>query len=502
MGSSLLPLLTAAEMRRWDRRAIDEAGVPEAVLMESAGRAAAGVLQRLFPEGRVVAAVGAGNNGGDALVTVRTLSAWGREVAVLPVGGAELRADLLHGWEVRSCDAAALTGAAVLVDGILGTGARGAPRRAQAGVIRAMNATGVPIVALDGPSGVDLSTGAVPGEAIRARVTIAFGAPKRGLLLFPGRVHAARVTAVEIGFPPLAAGSYAAALTTPAWVREHLPVVPANAHKGITGAVTIVAGRAGMAGASVMAAMGALRAGAGMVRVVGPEENRIVAQAAVPEALFVGRAGDVDGALAAADAVLAGPGMGTDDEAHELLRRILRLPAARLVLDADALTLLADDPGLLEQGAARRVVLTPHPGEMGRLLGREAATVVADPLGAAGEAAARFRCTVLLKGAPSLVAAPGEPILVNPTGTSGVATGGMGDTLAGIVAALLAAGADVRTAAALAIFLAGRAAEMARRGRSLLPRDIAATLPLALAEPDRADGLDLPGVLLDLPEAE
>ncbi|HLM69599.1 MAG TPA: NAD(P)H-hydrate epimerase, partial [Longimicrobium sp.] len=188
-GAARVPVLTSDEMRAWDAHAIQSLGVPEAVLMESAGRAAAAVVQRLYPAGRVVCAVGSGNNGGDAVVVARTLRAWGRDVATVQAGSRIPDAALLHGWTVDAADAGrmedAFRGAGVIVDGLLGTGATGAPRGAYADAIAAMNAAGSPVVALDGPSGVDLTTGAAAGEAVRAAVTVTFGAPKRGLLLFP-----------------------------------------------------------------------------------------------------------------------------------------------------------------------------------------------------------------------------------------------------------------------------------------------------------------------------
>ncbi|HEX8394233.1 MAG TPA: NAD(P)H-hydrate epimerase, partial [Longimicrobium sp.] len=193
-ASADLPVLTADEMRAWDSSSIQRTGIPERVLMETAARAAASVVQRLAPAGRVVVAVGSGNNGGDALVLARTMAAWGRDVLAVQVGSRMPDDALLHGWSVpvvaAEGAAEAFREAAVIVDGLLGTGATGAPREAYAAAIRAMNDAGRPVVALDGPSGVDLSTGAAPGEAVRAAVTVTFGAPKRGLLLFPGRTHA------------------------------------------------------------------------------------------------------------------------------------------------------------------------------------------------------------------------------------------------------------------------------------------------------------------------
>jgi hydroxyethylthiazole kinase-like uncharacterized protein yjeF len=503
-GAEHVPLLTALEMRAWDDHATGVLAIPDRVLMEAAGRAAAGVVQRLYPQGRVVAAVGAGNNGGDALVLLRALHGWGRDVCAIPLADRALRPELLHGWDIPIGEAseapALLASAGVIVDGMLGTGARGAPRETAARLIEMINDAAAPVAALDGPSGVDLTDGSTPGAAVQADVTIAFGAPKRGLLLFPGRRCAGRIIAVEIGLPPLA--SVAARVVTPSWAHARLPAVPANAHKGTLGTVTVVAGHPGMAGAAILVGMGAARAGAGKVRFVSPRENRVILQTAVPEALFVDRDNEkLEGAFHDADAVVAGPGMGTDDSAGDALRILIERGEAPLLLDADALNLIAQDHQLLEKAGDRPRLLTPHPGEMARLMGTETGQVVADPFGAVTQAAERFGCAVLLKGMPSLVAAPGETILANVAGHSGIATGGMGDTLAGIAGAFLAQGCSPGDAAALALFFSGRAAQLAGGGRSLLPRDVAEALPAALLEPGGHPALDIAEVCFDLPAA-
>ena len=503
MKGEPLELLTAAEMQRWDAGAIEKGGIPGRVLMESAGRAAARVLHELYPTGRVVAAVGRGKNGGDAVVLLRSLLAWGREVAAFPVGDGPLPSELLHDWKVPvlAGDAGeAFRDADVLVDGILGTGATGAPREREAAVIRALNDAPAPIVALDGPSGIDLTTGAAAGEAVRAEVTVTFGAPKRGLVLFPGREHAGRVVAVEIGLPPIPRGGASAAIITPEWAFGRLPGRAPSGHKGGSGTLAVVAGHPGMGGAAILVAMGALRAGTGKVRSVSHEANRVPLQVTVPEGLFVDRDGDgVEGVLESADALVVGPGMGTDERAIELLRLALRVATGPLLVDADAITLISRDPDLLSGAPVERIVLTPHPGEMGRLAGKDTKEIVADPFAAAEEVAARFGCAVLLKGSPSLVAAPGEPTLVNVAAHSGIATSGMGDTLAGVIGALLGMGAAPREGAAIGLLLAGRAAEAAGLGRSILPRDVAEALPGVFADASPFGSLRLPEVRLDLP---
>ncbi|MEX2571034.1 MAG: NAD(P)H-hydrate dehydratase [Gemmatimonadota bacterium] len=497
---TLLPLATGAEMRDWERATFDGGDIGERVVLESAGRAAAVAIARTFPEGEVVAAVGKGNNGGDALVALRTLRAWGRSVRAQPVGDVEWSRGLTHGWEIPVAAAGAgFATAGVVVDGILGTGASGPPREPIGGVVDAINASGRPVVALDGPTGVDLSTGAIPGAAVRADLTVTFGILKRGLLLHPGRSLAGRVLLAEVGLPPWDDGPWSGAVVTDGWANARLPRIPADAHKGSVGLVGVVAGRRGVGGAAIMAAMGALRAGTGGVRVVSADANRTAIHAAVPEAVFVDRESeDVLDQLAGTRAVLIGPGIGTDEGSRALLSSILHAFAGPILLDADALTLLAADANALTPDVASRCVMTPHPGELGRLLGCETGDVLADRFGTARAAAERFGCAVLAKGAPSIVAAPFGPIVVAVTGHSGVATGGMGDTLSGVVAALLAGGAAPRDAAAMGLHFSGRAAERAGRGRGLLPRDVAEALPGVIAG-DAEPIVPQPPFLLDLP---
>jgi ADP-dependent NAD(P)H-hydrate dehydratase / NAD(P)H-hydrate epimerase len=504
-GHEAVALLTAAEATALDRRARGD-GVPERALMENAGRAAALVIDRLFPNGRVLAAVGSGNNGGDALVALRSLRAWGRDVAYLLAGSGEPDAALLAGFQLPRLDRdhalAHFAGAAVIVDGILGTGASGAPREPVAGLIRLMNAAGRPIVALDIPSGVDPTTGRVPGEAVTAAATVQFGWPKTGGLLQPGRSRCGRIIAVEIGFPPLEPTEAGAALITPGWARARLPARAPDAHKNSVGRVVIVAGRKGVAGAAAIAGYSALRAGAGYARIASVEENRLIIQRAVPEALFVDRS-DRDAvreAVEASDAVLIGPGLGTDDEAVAVLDLVLDALGGRgCVLDADALTILAGrDGGFGSLGD--RAILTPHPGEMSRITGLETDAIGEDPLGRARALADSIGVTVLLKGAPSVIATPGRPVLVAALGSSDMATAGMGDQLGAATAAFLAAGTDPATAGGLALFYGSRAAELAGRGRSLTPHDVADHLHRAFRDPgpDRST-LELPFICFDQP---
>lgn len=505
-GRADVAAVLPAEAAALDRSAREQEGVPERVLMESAGRAAALVLDRLFPRGSVVIIAGSGNNGGDAAVVGRTLLSWGRPVRLFTAGGSPPDTALRHGFNLEFEDlqglAAAATGAAVLVDGILGTGARGVPRPPASAAIESANASGRPVLALDLPSGVDSATGRVESQAIRAAITVTFGWPKTGLMFQPARDHCGRLIAVEIGFPPSEAPATGACLLTPAWAAARLPPRPPDAHKGISGRLLILAGTEGMAGAAVIAARSAQRAGAGLVRLASAATNRIVLQSAVPEATFVDRTGLDPNDLQSIRALLAGPGIGTDGGARHALENAIELtPGRPAVFDADALNLFArETERLIAIARERMTLITPHPAELARLSGVSIEDITADPIRAAREAASRFGCVVLLKGQPSIIASPDEPLLINTSGSSDVAAGGMGDQLSGAIGAMLAAGLDARSAAGVALYFCGRAADLAHLGRGLSPEDVSAHLPAAFANPGaRFSSLRLPFVTFDQP---
>ncbi len=505
---------TGSESADFDRFAIQELGVPQETLMENAGRSAALVLDRLFPRGQVTALVGTGNNGGDALVLLRNLAAWGRPVTAILVGERKLDEGLLHGWGIRTFLDTDFRGsiplldgelaqAEVLVDGVLGTGISGPPRERQAWAINGMNRAEAPVVALDVPSGVDADTGFVPGDAVAAAVTVSFGGAKLGTLLHPGRALVGRLVVVEIGFPPVGEGTFKGHLITPGWVRLRRPRRDPDTHKNAVGALLLVAGRSGMAGAAIMAARAALRAGVGFVRIASPPENRSILQQAVPEAVYVDSSdeGALGEAVESSRALGMGPGMGTEEEGADLLNRVLAgagtLP---VLLDADALNLVSMEraPGLKEIGGSREVVVTPHPGEMARLTGMDPREVTSHRPEVARKVARESGCTVLLKGMPSLVASPSGTLLVDTVGSSDLATAGMGDVLSGTISAFLAQGSGPREAAALGLFTSGRAAARAGLGVSLTPEDVVDHLPGALTEEGDGDTeLADPFVLFD-----
>jgi NAD(P)H-hydrate epimerase len=511
-----LACLTGSEAADFDSRAIRNRGVPEAALMERAGAGAAAVIHETDSNRDALVLVGKGNNGGDALVVARCLRAWGWSVEVLLTASRPHPDPLLHGWELpirstadmedtalRSALHGGLERGATVVDGMLGTGIQGAPRGEAARVIqvledlRAAQSHSARVVSLDIPSGVDADSGAVHGVAVGADLTVSFGWPKLGSLLHPGRDRAGRQVSLEIGFPPLDGDLARRLLLTPAWAARNRPRRPAVTHKNEVGALAVVAGRTGMAGAAVLAARSALRTGAGFVRVVTPPENREVVQATLPDAVYVDATDlvAVQAALAASRALAVGPGMGTDSASAALLDLVLATPRPR-VLDADALNLLAAKDDLQESLAGAPTILTPHPGEASRLLANRGPETE-DRLSTVDALRRMTGAVALLKGAPSLVLGDAG-LWVDTVGTSDLATAGMGDTLTGAVGAFLAQGCEPQTAAGLALVTTGRAAALAGAGPGLQAADVPDLIPSSLREGPGVTGLSVPGVLLDL----
>jgi NAD(P)H-hydrate epimerase len=454
--NELLPLYDAAEMRALDAAAID-LGIPAAVLMERAGLGAAHEIMSRFPDRRRFAIVaGTGNNGGDGFVVARHLLAAGLEPELLLTGPAtRLSAESRGNLEVaerlgvpvnrrpsRAQLRRTLRGAEVVIDALFGTGFRGVPRPAAATLIESINAAGRPVVALDIPSGVDASDGTVAGVAVAAELTVAFHGPKLGLIVAPGCRHAGAVVVADIGIPPQLESPTWSALAT----RSLIDLVPRKHHgtsKYGAGSVLVVGGSEGMAGAPLLAARAALRAGAAQ-----PE----LMVRALPGGLELA---DRAGALA------VGPGLGRSVEAQGMVRRLAQRHRGPLVIDADGLFALS---GKLATTARRRTpaVMTPHEGEMARLLGREPEWVASNRLAAVREAAAASKAVVLLKGADTLVAAPGgDRVVVSVSDTPGLATAGSGDVLTGVVAAMLAKGLDPWTAACCGAVMHARAGRMA-----------------------------------------
>lgn len=478
-----IPVLSATEAAAWDTAARRKYLIPSRVLMESAGRAAAIEVARAFPDAAkrgVLVLTGAGNNGGDGWVLARALHA-----ARIPVW--------VYGLDPKTDDAidnralARLSGvpeltreepwpaAAVAVDALLGTGATG-PLRGDARIAAdRLVASALPVVALDGPTGLDLTSGETHGP-VRAQITITFGGARRGHLL--AREWCGRIIVVDIGFPP--ADPTTPLLVTDAWAGARLPGLTATMHKGDRGRVTVVGGAPGMTGAALHAARSALAAGAGLVKLVAAEETLAAARASLPDVLTVrsalgpGLEPEVAEALEWADALVIGPGLGRDLPRKPFLAAALARRPIPTVVDADALM-------LFEILSERPLVFTPHLGEFRALAGDQLADAVAnDRWAAVAKAAQKLHGCVLLKGVPTVIADVRGPAHVVAAGNPGLATGGSGDVLSGFIGAFLARGLAAPEAAALGAQALGRAAELGARAwsaRSLRPADVLASLP-------------------------
>ncbi|HEY7257577.1 MAG TPA: NAD(P)H-hydrate dehydratase [Gaiellales bacterium] len=491
--SGPLALYTAEEMRAVDAAAIGELGIPGAVLMERAGLAAAQEIIRVAGEGPGTAAVvcGAGNNGGDGFVVARHLhtAGWGVECFLagdarkLPPD-ARLNHDIagrlgipIHS-EVRR---ARLTRADVVVDGVLGTGFRGVPRGAAGKAIEAMRGPIGGMFALDVPSGVDGSTGVVAGAAVAADVTISFHGRKLGTAIEPGRSASGRVVVADIGIPPQADRPTAAALLTDVQTLAAAWPKSVRGSKYTAGAVLVVGGAPGFVGAPQMAALAALRGSAGIAWIATPAEALPAIEGRVPE-VMVRALPDALELLERAGAVALGPGLGRSGEAMALARRIAAEHAGPVVIDADGLFAFNGALARLRRRPGP-TVLTPHEGELARLLGAESGWVRENRLEAVRKAAAASGCVVLLKGADTLIAEPGGRLGVSHAGPPGLATAGSGDVLTGVVAAMLAKGCDARAAACIAAEAHGLAGQraVARRGPSgIIATDVIDALPEVL----------------------
>jgi len=491
----LVPLPDAEAMRATDRWAIEERGVPSLDLMERAGAGLATLVSEVAPEGRVVTVCGKGNNGGDGLVAARLLRERWRDVRCLLLAERdELRGDAaanVERVETEPFSAVALEGAAVVVDAILGTGFEGTVRGAAADAIAAME--GHTVVAADVPSGVNASTGEVEGPAVTARATATFAAAKPGLWVNPGKEHAGEVRVIKIGIPEGAPGEPDVALIDDAVLAE-IPRRRGNTTKFSSGHVVIAGGSRGMTGAPVLAATAAMRAGAGYVTCCAPQSQQPILAThllevmtrALPEddgAHVVAGADDVLGMTERGGAVIVGPGLGRTDGAQEFARTIVRRSTVPVLLDADGLNAHAERLGVLRE-AGGPVVLTPHEGELGRLLGCPSEEVKAHRLACARRVAADADAIVVLKGDDTLVARPDGFVAVSPGGSPALATAGTGDVLSGVIGALLAKEMDPFTAACAGVrlhALAGsRAAERWHGPDGVVAGDVVASLPIVL----------------------
>ena len=497
----LEPLYEAAEMRAADAWAIEEDGVAGLDLMERAGVGLARVVAEAAGPGPVRVVCGKGNNGGDGLVVARLLREDGRAVDVLAVGDlseaegdARANLDRLPGDPPRPFERASLDGSGAIVDAMLGTGFEGEPRGPMAGAIDALHAwPEVAIVACDVPSGVNASTGEVEADAVRASVTATFHGPKVGLYVDPGKEHAGRIEVIEIGIPRGGPEPERAGLISEA-VLEEVPPRPRAGTKFKSGVVVVAGGARGLTGAPTMAALAAMRAGAGYVQVAVPKSTEPTFDLKLMEAMTHGLPDD-DGAhmedgvepalelCEKAGALVLGPGIGRSEGALEWARELARRAEVPVLIDADGLNAHA---GRLESLRERRAptLLTPHEGELGRLLEIDSEEVQASRLACARRAAERSGCIVVLKGDDTIVAAPEGLAAVSPGATPALATAGTGDVLSGLAGALLAKGMGPFEAAAAAVFAharAGRAAAARIGANHVIAGDVIAAIPEAMS---------------------
>jgi len=491
-GRHLRDLYTVEQVRALDRRAIDDLGITGFELMNRAATAAFGALCRQWPQARrLVVFCGPGNNGGDGYLLARLAYGAGLGVEVVELsdaarGDAALARDtwlrgggITHRWQQE----ASLPRADVYVDALYGTGLNRAPEGIASTLIERINAAGVPVLALDVPSGLNADTGDCPGVAISAQLTVSFIAAKRGLYTGKAATKAGVVVLDALGLPDILWHG----MPTDASLLEarHLPPRARDAHKGDAGHVLAIGGEQGTAGAIRMCGEAALRAGAGLVSVATRPENLFALNAARPELMPHGVHGpqELQALLTRATVLAVGPGLGQGAWGHALWLTALE-GGKPLVLDADGLNLLAREPRRFTTPA----VLTPHPGEAARLLGKSTADVQVDRFAAVRELAKRYGAVVVLKGAGSLIADPDGRLDVCPWGNPGMASGGMGDLLTGVIAALLAQGCSARDAACIGVGLHARAGDVAaRKGeRGLLASDLLEPLRAlgnGLAEP-------------------
>jgi hydroxyethylthiazole kinase-like uncharacterized protein yjeF len=511
-------VLTASQIREADRRTIEDVGIPARVLMENAGRQVVAALEALHEhlhDHHVAVVCGRGNNGGDGFVVARTLALKGVAVSVFVVarigeikGDARANLDVLgqlsigvveiadgEAWELHGAE---VTSCSLIVDAILGTGVNGPLSGVLETIVADINASGVPIVSIDMPSGLSADSLEPIGPSIDADATIALAAPKLALVLPPAEGRAGNVVVADIGIPDgiIAAvdGPWVEVLTR-GTMRATVTPRPADSHKGDYGRVLLVAGSMGKSGAAHLAAVGALRSGAGIVTVATARSCQAIVASLGPEYMTDGideRSGsepgldpaEVDRVLELSRDVLAiGPGLGQELGTEAFVRSLVDRATTPLVIDADGLNAFRGHVSELQGRDGRPIILTPHPGEMARLIGASSADVQADRLGIAREFATSHHVFVILKGYKTLIATPDGKVFINPTGNPGMATGGTGDVLTGMIAAWLALLLDAEAACKLAVYLHGMAGDLASADEgevAMTASDLAARLGRAL----------------------
>ena len=515
-----MKLVTSESMREIDRMSIETMGIPGIQLMEKAGIGTVRFIERRIPlsrSSRVPVFCGKGNNGGDGFVIARELRRLKVDASVYLLG----RRDGVSGDARRAMEslgpelvteiaedepsdelAEAMDRSDFIIDALFGTGFQGAPRDASGKLIEMMNASTQPVLSVDVPSGLNASTGEIQGACVKATWTCTMALPKRGFYLHPGKGLVGLLHVVDIGIPDEAVEAVGVdenVLTDPEAARL-LPDRPPDGHKGTFGKVVVVAGSVGYTGAAALSSMSALRTGAGLVYLCVPESLNDILETKLTEVitrpmpetpsrtLSRDALSPITEMLQDADAAVIGPGLSRDQETEGLVRALMQRVDVPCVLDADGLNALSQ--GLLSsRGGRAPLVLTPHPGEMSRLIGSSVTEVQKDRPEVARCVAAATRAAVLLKGAPSVVAGTDGRSYLNPNGSSGLASAGTGDVLTGVIAALLCRGMDAVDAAALGAFIHGRAGDIAAEAMGeagMVAGDVMLSVPQALMEIEEA----------------
>lgn len=510
-----MKVVTAQEMRKIDQQTIEQVGIPGAVLMEHAGTAVVRTIRQRFPEcQRIAVIVGKGNNGGDGLVIARQLAHVGQPIQIFLVSPPEsFTGDALTNLQIaENLDLpitlvlsenelkgarSQIASADLIVDSIFGTGLRGGVHGFIAEVIECINKTGCPVVAIDLPSGLSADTGIAEGACVQATYTVTMGLPKRGNLIHPGAAFTGKLEVADIGFPPsvIDAQDIQIRWTQPSDAAQLLPQRPTHSHKGTYGRVFVAAASTGMTGAAALTSAGALRVGAGLVTLGAPKSLNPVLEVKLTEVMTLPLPETAEGSLALeakshileaverTKSVLAiGPGLSQHPETVAFVHSLIRESNTPTVIDADGINALSKSTEILAS-LSPESVLTPHPGEMARLIGSTVEALERDRIGIAQRFAETHDVTLVLKGAPTVVANENGEVWINSTGNAGMATGGMGDILTGLIAGLMAQKASTFDAAVLGVYLHGLAGDIVAESigmHGLMAGDVLNSVPEAL----------------------
>jgi len=515
----MLKIVTAKEMQEIDHKTINEYGISGTVLMERAGLAVASKINELFFQNIVhrascIVLCGGGNNGGDGLVVARLLHNQGRDVRVfLTVRPEDLKGDAKINYntavkfgvpirpikEFLTPPSSLIPHPCFIVDALLGTGLNKDVRSPVSEVIDKVNAMSYPVMSVDIPSGISSDTGQIMGCAVKAKYTVTFGLPKRGHLLYPGAEYTGKLYIEDIGFPPalLKSERIKVNLLEKSDAMKLMPARPRYSHKGTYGHVLLVAGSRGKTGAAFMTARACLRAGAGLVTIGVPQSLMNIFQPRVTEEMTLPLADKKDGTLSCksvdlileflnkkADVLAIGPGISVDDEISKLMVSLIGSSKAPIIIDADAINAIAGNAGVLKK-AKVPIILTPHPGEMARLINSQQSAVSSqqiekDRINIAISFAKKTKTYLILKGVPTIVATPQSEAFINPTGNPGMATAGTGDVLTGIVSAFLAQGLSPLNASILGVYIHGLIGDIVSQKKgehSLIASDIINAIP-------------------------